>query len=474
MDATTESNSEVTDAIMATGEGQQTAAIEDNTEVALAIPVPTDIYGRILELEPENIIIDPDIHELRAWGDSDQQVLSIPDLAQKMSEEWYPPVLLRMSDDGMVLVAGGRRVEAAKWNRAHGLPGFTLRCVVEEMGDDKAFRNAILENVQREGFTEMELARICAKVRQRFGWEGKAGTAAVAEFCGFRSPVNVTQLEKLLKLPEDVQAKIQSGEWSGSTALELTAGVKPDKRVQVANKAEERARARAKQKADQAEQKRRALEAQVKAKREEAEAKAKRREEKAAKMAAKGVKKPQNQKLIKSEAIRVAREEKRLREAREQEEKAKKELERPVVTGVDVRQAAKTVEGALEKSKAPKLAEAVELFQSWIGPAYQIVLQNFAKGFVSWAHGELGVNGDKELEALWDDIADALKGLRPDISPKLEAAMDKVNQKAIEADKADKAEKAKKSASKKVPASKPAKAKSKDKAKDKVKAKGKK
>jgi len=74
-----------------------------------------------------------------------------------------------------------------------------------------------------------------------------------------------------------------------------------------------------------------------------------------------------------------------------------------------VRQAQRMVEGALTKPRAPKMNEAVGLFEQWTGPAYPAVMTKFAGAFVDWSRGKLNsANPDKILEAAWDDVADQI------------------------------------------------------------------
>jgi hypothetical protein len=68
-----------------------------------------------------------------------------------------------------------------------------------------------------------------------------------------------------------------------------------------------------------------------------------------------------------------------------------------------VREAQRIVEGDQMKTKAPRMSEAIALFEQWTGPAYPKIQIAFAAMFMQYGHGKAT---EKQLEAAWDDIAD--------------------------------------------------------------------
>lgn len=72
------------------------------------------------------------------------------------------PLLARPSGDGFEVVAGERRLRAA---RLVGL--LELPCLVREMDDDTAFRIMVVENLQRDSLDPMEEASGIAAMQER-------------------------------------------------------------------------------------------------------------------------------------------------------------------------------------------------------------------------------------------------------------------------------------------------------------------
>jgi len=109
------------------------------------------------------------------------------------------PVLLRPSGDGYELIAGERRWRASQ---AAGLTD--IPAVVREVDDLQALELAIVENEQRDDLTAIESARAYQLMIAEFGCTQQQ----VAERIG-RSRTQVTNLIRLLQLPEKVQKMIE-------------------------------------------------------------------------------------------------------------------------------------------------------------------------------------------------------------------------------------------------------------------------
>lgn len=109
------------------------------------------------------------------------------------------PVLLRPSGDGYELIAGERR-----W-RASQAAGLTeIPAVVRDVDDLQALELAIVENEQRDDLTAIESARAYQLMMAEFGCTQQQ----VAERIG-RSRTQVTNLIRLLQLPDKVQKMIE-------------------------------------------------------------------------------------------------------------------------------------------------------------------------------------------------------------------------------------------------------------------------
>jgi ParB family chromosome partitioning protein len=109
------------------------------------------------------------------------------------------------------IIAGERRWRAAQRAGVHDVP-----VVVLEVSDAEALELAIIENVQREDLNPLEEAA----GYQALGDEFKHSQDEIAKIVG-KSRSHVTNMLRLLKLPEAVQAFIRSGELSAGHARAL-------------------------------------------------------------------------------------------------------------------------------------------------------------------------------------------------------------------------------------------------------------
>lgn len=356
------------------------------------IPQPTAQI--IFEIDPENILIDPDLRALRAWSGGSAQELSLPQLAKTMYEDGQRyPVLMFQTDEGLVLYEGHRRREAAVIIREEYDATWMLKAILDtEMDADKALRAACLADSQHEKFTPMEIAHNIRFIRSRFDWRGGSNTAKVAEFLGV-SPATVTQYERLAKAPESVQKDVEAGRLTPSAALDLISATskvpevdKEDVQAAVVEHAQTLANK------DKSKQKRTPVtpEQAAIAKRT-AEAAGRDRERRAmvqAQAEAEGKPAPELAPVVESTPTPAP------------------------VTGKHIRQAARQMLPDV-KLKAPKMSEAVELIEQWAGPAYPAIMSAFAGTFADWGRGK---KSNKVLEAAWDDIADALAGKKPKVT----------------------------------------------------------
>jgi len=151
--------------------------------LAQAAPVPISKI-RPNRFQPRKMFDDA---ELAALTDSVQQ------------EGILMPVLVRPYGDGYELIAGERRWRAAQ---AAGL--LDVPAVVRDVGDQQALELAIIENEQRDDLSSIESARAYQRLMQEFGLTQQQ----VADRVG-TSRVQVSNLIRLLQLPESIQQKIE-------------------------------------------------------------------------------------------------------------------------------------------------------------------------------------------------------------------------------------------------------------------------
>lgn len=122
------------------------------------------------------------------------------------------PVVVRLGEDGYVLVAGERRLRAAK--RA----GLTVIPAVVRGVDDEAgsLIQALVENLQREDLTPLEEAAAYQQMLDDF----EMTHADIAARVG-RSRSAISNAIRLLGLPASIQVMVESGELSAGHARAL-------------------------------------------------------------------------------------------------------------------------------------------------------------------------------------------------------------------------------------------------------------
>lgn len=121
------------------------------------------------------------------------------------------PLVVRRVDDRFQLITGERRLRAATaagWER--------VPVQIREADDRQMAELAIVENMQRKDLNAIEKAASFARYLEEYG--------CTKEVLASRLKIDrstVSNLCRLLELPEDVQAKIRSGKLSSSHARSL-------------------------------------------------------------------------------------------------------------------------------------------------------------------------------------------------------------------------------------------------------------
>ena len=130
------------------------------------------------------------------------------------------PLIVRESTNGYELVAGERRWRAA---RLAGLR--TVPCIVRNFDDRQNAIVAIIENMQREDLDPIEEALGLKSMTEKYGFTQEQVSASLG-----RSRTYITNSIRLLKLPEEIQQYVSSGQMSaahGRTIINI-----PDKAKQ--------------------------------------------------------------------------------------------------------------------------------------------------------------------------------------------------------------------------------------------------
>lgn len=137
----------------------------------------------------------------------------------RLNGQKYPVLIAQVTDvadDGSEIeryeyVDGEVRVEAIAKLAAEGNGGpDVVRCEVLPEGTD-LFRTAVVGNLHRTQNSLLQMAGIVQETRERNGWTGRGGSKLTAEYLGIQ-PSRVSEYEKLLRAPNGVKAKIESGQ----------------------------------------------------------------------------------------------------------------------------------------------------------------------------------------------------------------------------------------------------------------------
>lgn len=131
------------------------------------------------------------------------------------------PLIVRESTGGYELVAGERRWRAS---RQAGLR--TVPCIIRNFDDKQNAIVAIIENMQREDLDPIEEALGLKSMTETYGFTQEQVSASLG-----RSRTYITNTIRLLKLPEEIQHYVSTGQMSaahGRTIINI-----PDRKRQM-------------------------------------------------------------------------------------------------------------------------------------------------------------------------------------------------------------------------------------------------
>jgi ParB family chromosome partitioning protein len=134
------------------------------------------------------------------------------------------PIVVRLRDGGYELVAGERRLRAAK---AAGLA--TIPAVIRETDDAEGLREALIENIHREDLGPLEMAEAFRELLEDLG----ATQEQLAERLGMSRP-HVTNTLRLLQLPGQVQQLVGEGKLAAGHARALLGLEDPEAQLSLA------------------------------------------------------------------------------------------------------------------------------------------------------------------------------------------------------------------------------------------------
>ena len=131
------------------------------------------------------------------------------------------PLTVRRAGEGYELVAGERRLRAARIAGLREVP-----CLVAQVGEEDSALLALMENLQRRDLSFMEEAAAIAQLVQRWGLSQEEAARRLG-----KSQSAVANKLRLLRLPEAVVEQIRQGDLSERHARALLRLTDPEEQL---------------------------------------------------------------------------------------------------------------------------------------------------------------------------------------------------------------------------------------------------
>ena len=144
---------------------------------------------------------------------------ALAELAASIAERGVlQPILVRPVDDGFELIAGERRWRAAQRAQLHEIPA-----IIREFDEESRAEIALIENIQRENLNAIEEAEAYRRLISGYGHSQEV----VGKLVG-KSRSHVTNLLRLLELPDAVRLMLLRGDISMGHARAIAAAPDPE------------------------------------------------------------------------------------------------------------------------------------------------------------------------------------------------------------------------------------------------------
>jgi ParB family chromosome partitioning protein len=179
------------------------------TAPAPVLAAAAERAGRPYEIELDKIVRNP--FQTRTHFDETK----LKELAASIAATGVvqPVVVKSLGDGRFQLIMGERRWLASQLAGKTAIPA-----VVREVSDVQAMEMTIVENLQRADLNPMEQARAFARLAQEFQMTQEQMAVRTG-----KERASVSNFLRLLKLPKEVQAKVEAGELSFGHARALLA-----------------------------------------------------------------------------------------------------------------------------------------------------------------------------------------------------------------------------------------------------------
>ena len=189
---------------------------------AVTRPVAEPDRGDVQELRLDSVV--PNRYQPRQQFSEAELV----ELAQSLKQNGLlQPILVRRKGDGIFeLVAGERRLRAAKLAGFEKIPALIRNCT-----DQESMVLALVENLQRDDLNPMETARAYHRMVNEFGLTQEAIAQQVG---GDRS--SIANMLRLMTLPIEIQEFVELDQLSMGHAKVILGLVTPDAQIQLARR----------------------------------------------------------------------------------------------------------------------------------------------------------------------------------------------------------------------------------------------
>jgi ParB family transcriptional regulator, chromosome partitioning protein len=178
------------------------------------VAAPVEATGKPLEIPLDQIERNP--YQTRTQFDE----AKLAELAQSISASGVvQPIVVRPLPGGRYQLITGER----RWLASKKANKSTIPAIVRQVSDEQTLEMTIVENLQRADLNPIEQAR----AYQRLSNDFKMTQEQMAIRTG-KERASVSNFLRLLKLPESVQQKVESGELSFGHARTLLALESPD------------------------------------------------------------------------------------------------------------------------------------------------------------------------------------------------------------------------------------------------------
>jgi len=201
------------------GKGLQ-ALIRTTDKNDLASSAAPQVNG-VLEIPIDKI--KPNSKQPRRAFDEDK----LEELAQSVREYGVvQPIIVRKAGDHYEIVAGERR-----WRACQKIGLTSIPAIIKKFDDQELTEIALIENIQREDLNPIEEALAYRKLIKEFGLTQEELAKKIGKSVPF-----ISNMRRLLNLPEEIQEMVEVGSLTIGHARALLAVKDPDTQLELANK----------------------------------------------------------------------------------------------------------------------------------------------------------------------------------------------------------------------------------------------